>query len=37
VKAAGEILFGIVLGLALGGAVILGVMKLGDFIVRVFP
>lgn len=29
-----EILFGIVVGLALGGAVIWGVMKLGDYIVE---
>jgi hypothetical protein len=34
-KALGEVLMGAAIGLVLGGLLIWGVMKLGDYIVRV--
>lgn len=36
-KAVGEVLLGVLIGLGLGGLMIWGLMRLGDYIVRTYP
>lgn len=36
-KVVGEVLLGALIGLVLGGLMIWGLMRLGDYIVRVMP